>query len=252
MEYEDRVTLIAPEGIELQYTLAGLGSRFIAEVLDDLIQVAVLIAVLLLLSALGVGSTGHLIAVVVWALARLPYWIGFEVWGGGRTPGKRMTGLRVVMASGRPVTFGPSAVRNVIRLVDIYATFGIAATVSILTTKKDQRLGDLAAGTLVIRDAVPRRRRRRARATAAAGSSSGPPGSGHQAPAGLDVTAVSADELATIREFLVRRDRLSRDARARVAQRLADGVRGRTGGLGAGATGPEDLLEAVVAAKRRG
>ena len=78
----------------------------------------------------------------------------FEVRSRGRTPGKRWTGLRVVRTSGQPVTFVPSCVRNVMRLVDMLPAPPLYAVgmASIFVTGKNQRLGDLAGGTLVVRE----------------------------------------------------------------------------------------------------
>jgi uncharacterized RDD family membrane protein YckC len=242
VEYEDRITITAPEGIDLEYTLAGLGSRFIASFLDLLVRVIVLAAVLGLMAALGASSTALGIVLIVGLfLALFGYDIAFEVWGSGRTPGKRWSGLRVLMVKGQPVSFAPSAVRNIMRIIDIWATALIAGTVSILATRRNQLLGDLAAGTIVVRErgdlilpifgAAP---------TADVSSA---------APSGIDVTAVSASELAAIVEFLGRRERLTGEARARVARTLADGLGTKVGGIVPGTLSPEDLLQAIVAAK---
>jgi uncharacterized RDD family membrane protein YckC len=237
VEYEDRITISAPEGIELEYTLAGLGSRFVAAAVDVILRVVVLGAVIGLLAAMGAGGT--LLAVVLTVglfMALFGYDIAFEVWGSGRTPGKRWSGLRVLMISGQPVSFAPSAVRNLLRIVDVWATILIAGTVSILATKRNQRLGDLAAGTIVVREG-------RARGVMAALSE---PIAGQ---AGVDVTAVTASELATIRDFLARRDHLTAESRARVSRALAGSVSSRVGGLPPGGLPDEQLLETIVAAK---
>ena len=240
MEYEDRITISAPEGIELEYTLAGLGSRFIASVLDVIVRVVVLGAVIGLMAAVG-GPAALLgiMLVVGLFLALFVYDVVFEVWGAGRTPGKRWSGLRVLMASGRPVSFAPSAVRNLLRVVDVWGTALIAGTITVLVSKRNQRLGDLAAGTIVVRE------RRDLILPSALGSP-------HCALTEIDVTAVTASELATIREFLARRERLTADARARVSRTLADSISAKIGGLGPGGMPPERLLETIVAAKAAG
>jgi uncharacterized RDD family membrane protein YckC len=240
VEYEDRITISTPEGIELEHTLAGLGSRFIAEGVDIVVRLIVLGALILVLRLIGASSAALVIALILGGfLALFAYDVAFEVWGGGRTPGKRWSGLRVLMASGQPVSLGPSAVRNLLRIVDEWATALIAGIVSILLSGRNQRLGDLAAGTIVVRE-------RHARATAPL--TEVPPVPSALEP-GLDVTAVSASELGAIRDFLVRRERLTPDARARVARMLADGIRGSVGGLPPGGLEAERLLEAIVAAK---
>ena len=244
MEYEDRITISAPEGIELEYTLAGLGSRFVAAFLDAVIRVVVLGAVIGLEAALGLSQAVLGITLIVGLfLALFGYDIAFDVWGGGRTPGKRWNGLRVLMANGQPVSFGPSAVRNLLRVIDIWATALIAGTVSITATRRNQRLGDLAAGTIVVRerrDYVP---------IVAPGE---PTSAIHAVDHGIDVTAVTPPELAAIRDFLGRRERLASDARARVSKKLADSVSARVGGVAPGSMAPEQLLESIVAAKAAG
>jgi uncharacterized RDD family membrane protein YckC len=237
MEYEDRITIWAPEGIELDYTLAGLGSRFIAASVDTLIRIALLGALLGVLAALGASATAVLIVLILGTfLALFAYDIAFEVWAGGRTPGKRWSGLRVLMASGQPVSFAPSAVRNVMRIVDEWATAFIPGTISILLTERCQRLGDLAAGTIVIRE-------RRAGTPVLASTEL------RNLRPELDVTAVSASELAAIRDFLARRDELTAESRARVAGVLAQRVGAKIGGLADGELSAEQLLETVAASK---
>jgi uncharacterized RDD family membrane protein YckC len=247
VEYEDRITIWAPEGLALEYMLAGLGSRFLALLVDVAIRVLALGAVIGVLAALGVRGTGLIIVLIVGSfLALFAYDIAFEVWAGGRTPGKRVNGLRVLMASGQPVSFGPSAVRNLMRVIDIWATAGIAGTVSILVTKRGQRLGDLAGGTIVVRERRASERPARGVRGAAAEPIVSVP---IAADDGVDVTAVSAAELSAIRDFLSRRDKLTPDARARVAAALAAGVRGKVGGLPPAGYTPEQLLQVIATAK---
>lgn len=237
MEYEDRITIWAPEGLQLDYALAGLGSRFIAAAFDAALRVIVVAAAVGVAAAAGAGSTFLLIVLIVGSfLSLFVYNIAFEVWGGGRTPGKRWSGLRVLMADGQPVSFAASAIRNLLRIIDEWATALLAGSISILVTKRNQRLGDLAAGTIVVRE-------RRATSGAAA------PEALHNLRPGIDVTAVSSSDLAAIREFLGRRERLTRDSRARVARALVSGIAPKVGGLTPGELSDEQLLETVAAAK---
>jgi uncharacterized RDD family membrane protein YckC len=237
VEYEDRITIWAPEGLALEYTLAGLGSRFIAELVDVVLRLLVLGALIGVLAAIGTRGTALIIVLIVGAfLALFAYDIAFEVWGGGRTPGKRWNGLRVLMTSGQPVFFGASAARNLLRIIDMWGTAMIAGIVTIVLTKRGQRLGDLAGGTIVVRE----RRGPRARAE--------PLQEPITPQEGIDVTAVSPTELATIRDFLGRRHKLTPDARQRVAGALADGIGTKVGGLPPGGYPPERLLEVIAAA----
>src|SRR6185295_6811110 len=109
----------------------------------------------LLLAAL-LGDLGVAIASVATFLISFGYDVAFEVLANGRTPGKRWTGLRVLRDDGRPVDLLSSAIRNVVRLVDGLPLSYLPAMVFIIATKRNQRLGDLAASTIVVRE--PRKR----------------------------------------------------------------------------------------------
>ena len=241
MVFEDRLTIDTPEGVSLELTLAGVGSRFTAALVDYLIQAVILVALLLVLVygvGLSPGSDGALAAAVFILGFFLVFWgynVAFEVLNSGRTPGKALNGLRVVLESGAPITFGPSAVRNVIRIIDILPSVYLVGMTSILVTRKNQRLGDLAAGTLVLQE-------RRSLPPEVQIASAVP------APA-WDVSAVSADELATVVAFLGRRWELRDGARLQLASELARRLRPKVGGA-VEAPSDEIFLERLVAAKR--
>src|SRR5437868_3232179 len=157
MEYEDRLTIATPEGVDLELTLAGVGSRFASAIVDYLIQAAIIIGLGLVLGlGAGLSPDASGFAAALWTvlafLLFVGYDIAFEVLASGRTPGKRMNGLRVVREDGGPVTFPISAVRNVLRIVDILPGTYLVGMVSILVARRNQRLGDFAAGTLVVRE----------------------------------------------------------------------------------------------------
>jgi uncharacterized RDD family membrane protein YckC len=243
VQYEDHLTIATPEGVSLDLTLAGLGSRAIAGCID-LVLKAVLVGLLMivLLALIGVGAA--LVILPEIAMTMLVYDVLFETLAAGRTPGKRISGLRVVRSSGRPVDLSASAVRNAVRLVDGLPLSYLPTIVSILLTRRNQRPGDLAADTVVIRD---RREIDRARhgpaATPATAASAGPP-----AGATWDVSAVPAEDLATVRTFLERRDGLAPGARRRLAAQLDGALRPRVGG--ADEPDPERFLEILYDAKR--
>ena len=214
MEYEDRLRIATPEGVDVELTLAGIGSRFIAALLDLLIQGSVLLAAAFALGVLGsddAGGYGVAIYSIVFFLVFFGYDVLFEVRSRGRTPGKRWTGLRVVLGGGRPITFVPSCVRNIMRVIDILpAIYGIGM-LSIFVTSRNQRLGDLAAGTLVVRDRPGGLRERSGPARSSAVT---------RASDGWDVSAVSAQDVGTVRQFLDRRGGLETGARAELAGEL--------------------------------
>ncbi|HEV7888734.1 MAG TPA: RDD family protein [Acidimicrobiales bacterium] len=246
MLYEDRMAVATPEGVTLEFTLAGVGSRFVAALIDVCLQGAVAVAVLLLTAALSDALGGWVIALAAVAVfvVVFGYDVAFETWASGRTLGKRWTGLRVVKTSGAPITFVTSAVRNLLRLVDILPTAYLVGIVAILATPKNQRLGDLAAGTIVVRERTGRA------AMPADGSWTGWSASARP-PEGLDtwdVSAVTAEEVAAVRQFLARRASLPPDTRTRLARDMASRLRPKVVGPGE-AIGPETFLEAVVTAK---
>ncbi|MDP1846652.1 MAG: RDD family protein [Solirubrobacteraceae bacterium] len=237
MQYEDHITIPTPEGVSLDLTLAGLGSRAIAGGIDLLLK-AVLVGLLLIVMFALLGADGAIVIVPAIGMTMLVYDVLFETLAGGRTPGKRTSGLRVVRSSGRPVDLTASVVRNALRLLDGLPLSYLPTIVSILLTRRNQRPGDLAADTIVIRD-----RREIDRVRPAAPRPAGP-----AAGATWDVSAVPAEDLATVRAFLERRDGLAPEARTRLAAQLDGALRPRVGG--ADEPDPERFLEILYDAKR--
>lgn len=243
MDLEDRITIATAEGIELRMVLAGAGSRFIAVLIDLAVQlVLIALAALAALGLLGGGVGVALFAIALFAAVFL-YDILFEVLAAGRTPGKRITHLRVVRERGTPVDLPASAIRNLLRLIDWLPGAYLLGLASILLTERNQRLGDLAGGTLVVRDATARR-------TSAAQASSASLASARALldSSGWDVSAVSGEELAAVRRFLERRESLDRRARRELALRLEQGLRAKVAGAPA-TPDPELFLEALARAK---
>lgn len=137
-----------PEGISLRLRAAGALPRAQAWTLDLLLRAAVLFVAAIPLSWFGVGGNG-LVLLLIFALL-WAYSVVFEVCWNGQTPGKRTLGLRVVNADGTPVTWLPSVVRNLLRVVDILPGVYGVGLVSTLVDPYARRLGDIVAGTLVI------------------------------------------------------------------------------------------------------
>jgi uncharacterized RDD family membrane protein YckC len=238
MEYEDRLTIATPEGVDLELTLAGVGSRFASALIDYLIQLAIVLALGLVLGVgLGISPDASGFAAALWIvlsfLLFVGYDIAFEVLASGRTPGKRMNGLRVVRENGGPVNFTTSAIRNVLRIIDILPGAYLVGIAAILVSSRNQRLGDLAAGTLVVRE----------RKVAP------PPLWLPQRPApALDASGLDQVELAAVRSFLARRYELTADARVQLAAELAAKLRPKVGGATADAP-DEVFLERIALAR---
>lgn len=244
MFYEDRISVATPEGVTLEVTLAGVGSRFAAGLIDQLLRWAVLIAIVILLGLAGSRTDapgGLLFAVLLVALflVQFAYDVLFETLAAGRTPGKRWTGLRVVKATGGPVGFVSSALRNIVRIVDALPGFYLVGILAVLFTKKNQRLGDLAAGTIVVRERKQRTELPQPREA--------PTGPGADASL-WDVSAISADDVATVRRFLDRRATLPPAAREKLAREMATRLAPKVVGPPRHWE-PEPFLEYLVTAK---
>jgi uncharacterized RDD family membrane protein YckC len=236
---DDRVTIATPEGVELELVLAGVGSRFAASLLDVVVQLGAILALAVVLGPLGNNGFVFAAYLVAVFLILFAYDIALETWNRGRSIGKLAAGLRVVRAGGEPEGFLTASVRNFLRIVDFLPAFYVVGVISILATSRNQRLGDLAAGTIVVRE-------RRPAVTPAPTYLPLPPG-GAPLPE-WDVSGVSVDDVATLRQFLERRVSLSPGARAHLATDLAARVRPKVVGAPDG-WHPESFLEAVVAAK---
>ena len=240
----EKLNIDTPEQVALEFSLATIGSRFLAVAIDTIIQIACAI-VLLLVVAAGIWATGALgLAARPWVLAVLViggfviyygYFAVFETLWNGQTPGKRMIGLRVIHASGRPISAWEAILRNVVRLVDQMPAIYAIGIVSVFVTERSQRLGDLAAGTVVVHerlaesldDVAPQRRVAR---------------SAHGA------RRLAPEEISVIELFFSRRGQLDGYARMRTAHQIARRVRER---LEINAQlDDEQLLEDVVAEYR--
>jgi uncharacterized RDD family membrane protein YckC len=240
--YDDRISIPTPEGVELELVLAGVGSRLVAAIVDQLIKMGLFLALFVIGGAVaGDGAGGFLFAVLVVAsfLVFFGYDVAFEALASGRTPGKRAAGLRVVRLGGEPVGFLASAVRNLLRLVDSLPGIYAVGAVCILFSSRNQRLGDLAAGTLVVRE------RRAPLPAFPAGAFDFTVADRYAA---WDVSGITSFELVTVRRFLERRWQLDPAARGRLGWEIAERLRPKVPGAPPDLH-PEQFLEALAAAK---
>lgn len=244
VELDDRLKITTPEGVVVELVVAGIGSRFLAGMLDVFIEIALLVAVTVTFSAAGISNGfGLAFLVVLVFLILFGYQILFELFNQGRTPGKAAAGIRVVKRNGDPVDTTASLVRNLLRLIDgwmlLTAIIFPVGFISAFVTQHAQRLGDLAAGTLVIRERLQVSGRSISRAMTIA------------APPNLawDVGGISGDEVTVVTRYLERRDALPVHARMQLAGQLALRLRSRIPGVDRALT-DEQLLEWVVARKQ--
>jgi len=163
------VDIETPELVVLWYTIAGLGSRVYAALIDLFICAAVLIVFAIgavVLTAHSPRAPTQPASSTAWAFAIIilfqfailwGYYLLFEGFNDGQTPGKRLLKLRAVRDGGYSIGFGASAVRNLMRIVDLQPAFSYAIGIgSVLFSKSGKRLGDIVAGTIVVREAFVR------------------------------------------------------------------------------------------------
>jgi uncharacterized RDD family membrane protein YckC len=173
IETEETLIIETPERVPLAFALASIGNRFLAAAIDHFIQYAAMILIVLgFFTLTGIGFPGgdSGIAAVFeemskWAVAALiiiifalftGYFIFFEWFWNGQTPGKRLLKLRVIREDGRPVTLWEAAARNLLRIFDAVPGFVVPVysigLIAIFLSSRDQRVGDVFAGTVVIRE----------------------------------------------------------------------------------------------------
>jgi uncharacterized RDD family membrane protein YckC len=235
--------IVTPEGVVLEFPAAGLGSRSLAFLVDGAIRL-ILISLLSVATAAGgiaLDATAAVVIAIAGTFAALfVYPAAFEALWDGRTPGKAVLGLRVVTVEGAPVRFRHAAIRSALGIVDFLLGAGALAVLCALATRQSQRLGDLAAGTIVVRE---RQVRRDTRPVAFA-----PPPGWERYAASLDVTRLRPDAAVLVRAFLLRVHELEPAARRERAADLAGRVAGALGVPFPAGTDPELFLIAVSAA----
>ncbi|MBT8077326.1 MAG: RDD family protein [Gammaproteobacteria bacterium] len=150
MQLDTTQNLATPEGVELRLPVAGLAPRALAWLVDALIKAAVIFTATVTRGVMG-GTSFALYLIVLFFLLWF-YNVLFEVFRHGATPGKSAVGIRVVNANGTPVGWTGSLIRNLIRNVDLIPGVYLFGFASLMLTEKFQRLGDLAASTIVVYD----------------------------------------------------------------------------------------------------
>jgi uncharacterized RDD family membrane protein YckC len=239
----DQVSVDTPEQIALQFSLAGIGSRFLALTLDTLLQVVLYVLVVLL--AIGVAGLGAKIPGIPdrWAPALAlfflfciywGYFAVFEVLWHGQTPGKRAVGIRVLKDSGRPITAIEGIGRNIMRAVDGLMFYAVGI-VTMLISSQNRRLGDYVAGTIVVYD--KKSPHAQLEWTAVSPVTSEQPAS---------YSTLTDDDLAIIETFLHRRWDLDAGVRMNTAIRISDRLQQKSGLVRDSGQTDEEFLESVA------
>ncbi|HUF27251.1 MAG TPA: stage II sporulation protein M, partial [Gemmatimonadaceae bacterium] len=244
---DQRVEVETPEQVVITYTVAGIGSRAAAAIIDTLILAGITLVTVLLISraaAVARGLTG-LAAGGAWLFALYilfqfalvwGYYVLFEALRDGQTPGKRYLGLRVVQDGGYSISLSASVVRNLLRIVDLQPafTYGVGI-VSAAFSSSGKRLGDMVAGTFVVQERV----------THVVVPAATPAGAGTPGAAPVVTAVLSDEEYALLERFLARRQSLDRLRRAQFGEQLAERFRAH---LEPGA--PERALAELYARER--
>jgi uncharacterized RDD family membrane protein YckC len=257
----DQLSIDTPELVAIELPLAGIGSRFIALMVDYLICGAALLFLLLVFAVILPGILAFSKISAQWATAFIilllfllqwGYFTLFEAFWNGRTPGKRVARIRVIQRSGRAIGLFESMARNLVRYVDQIPFFYAVGVITMFSTKQHQRLGDLAAGTLVVRDReeeAPLWGESGARTFTAQSFSVNTPAPEPHFAVTLPATGIaklSTADLEVLEGFLSRRLDMSLETRRTLAQRIASALQAKSGLEVPQGTGLETFLEATA------
>jgi len=265
--FADQLNIATPEQVELEFSIAGVGSRFVAVLLDHLIQAGFYILAFFVFAFLLSGGAGEKLNLMSkWFFAIFialnfcliwGYFALFEAFWHGQTPGKHIMKLRVIKNSGRQITFFESLARNLLRFVDYLPALYLVGVITMVCTKRNQRLGDLGAGTLVVHERrdeqpllieygtsmFPRQ------TTAFASDANAVAASAAAALPADAVARLGHDDLLLIEAFFARALDLSLETRAQVAARIAGQMAAKMA-IALPEGNPERFLEAVAYAMR--
>ena len=253
-ELDEHISIETPEHIEFTFELAGLGTRFLAVLIDHLLQGLVLSVLAIAGVAFEVSAQLAWTQATAWVVGALVllafliiwgYFVFFEASSNGQTPGKRIAGIRVVHDDGTPITFFDAVIRNLVRFVDslpVYYTIGL---VSLFVSPQNKRLGDYAAGTIVVKE----------RATPIPEMTTTPPEEAYapsprsspQLAAALRnvIGRLTPEELQVAERVVARRMELDPQARLNLARKIASRLMSKLALSGIPAT-PDEILEAIV------
>jgi uncharacterized RDD family membrane protein YckC len=244
-----------------KFHLAGIGTRFIAYLIDKLIQTGLvlgltIITVLVLILIGKLDSVGEFLVrlrdslgwwlvaptVAVYELVTKGYFILFEYLWNGSTPGKRSQEIRVIRKDGRPISFVAAVVRNLLRAVDILGEIYPLGLVVMFIDSRNRRLGDLAAGTLVVREAELKQ--------SVICTPVEEPDAGDTEIRNV-ASEITREDYDLVRKFLARRDSLDADYRRDLAKQILERVSRRSLSIREQSSDPEAFLEKLEILCRR-
>jgi uncharacterized RDD family membrane protein YckC len=260
-QINDQLSIETPELVAIEMPIAGIGSRFIAVLVDHLIWLVAFVVLLILgeflLPALhvfsdisvnwAVGIIFLIIFLFLWG-----YFALFEAFWNGRTPGKRLMRIHVIHRTGRAISFVEALARNLVRYIDYLPSFYAAGVVTMFLNRQNQRLGDMVAGTLVVRDREIESplwgemgTRTITAAAFAAPAALVPPHLNVVLPAS-NLARLSTADLEILERFFYRRLDLDLTTRAAIAERIATAIRSKSALEIPPGVSVETFLEAVA------
>jgi uncharacterized RDD family membrane protein YckC len=277
--FSDQLHIDTPEQVSLQYAIAGVGSRFVAALLDNLIIVAFYILAFLglVLVSAGASAAGGKVGTELdtagkWVLAIFIFLNFLLIWGyyalfealwRGQTPGKRVMKLRVIKDSGRQITFFEALARNLLRFIDYLPGFYLVGVITMLCNQRSKRLGDLAAGTIVVHehaDETPMSFHTSTTLVAPVSFSAAPFEQQRLAPWAKPIVALfpadavaklGAQDLVVIETFFARMLDLPLETRAAMAYRIAGQMAAKMG-VPLPEGNPERIMESIAFQMRSG
>ena len=222
---DQEILVPTPESIEFSHEPAGIGSRFVASVVDSLLQAVMIMGAALIAGVWSLPLRSITSSIDPWAAAVMVimiflifwgYYIFFEMVWNGQTPGKRAAGIRVLKEGGYPVGFLDSVVRNLLRPIDFLPFFYGVGAIVVFCNSRCKRIGDFAAGTIVVKEQqieMPHSLR-----------ASYVPIHKDAAIEGQKLTnlyKLSQTELEIVRQFITRRHSIQQSARSSLARKIA-------------------------------
>jgi uncharacterized RDD family membrane protein YckC len=251
VQFDERLKIDTPEQIALELRVAGIGSRFLAVAVDTVLQTA-LIAAVATVAALGISTLpvlsiartvrtiGPAVSIFLTFCLYWGYFAFFEIIWSGRTPGKRMAGIRVIDESGRPIAAYAAIGRNLLRAIDFLPAMYGVGVITMMLNRHSRRIGDFVAGTVVVYDTVGDEPRLGWPHATAAGDMAGP------------LTQVTAAELQLIEAYLSRRYDLDALVRDQMANEIVARVVRKTGARPPAGQSADEFLEGVARRVRDG
>jgi uncharacterized RDD family membrane protein YckC len=246
----DKLTIETPEQTALEFPLAGIGSRFLALAADTLLQLAVawVLVMVFAVSAISFslfskGAGLWTFAILLFALfsVQFGYFALFEALWNGQTPGKRWTHLRVIKDSGRPISAYDAILRNLLRIVDTLPTMYATGLITMLISPENKRVGDYAAGTVVIHE----------KPLQGVSSIWEQSATSAQPPVAGALPQLTVEELQLVEAFLDRRGSLEPHVRRAMAHQIADRLGARWSVPAEERADAEKFLEAAAEQRRQ-